>query len=189
MLSRAISVLWVVLLWAGTILPAAGGTDPIDRQILALRSQGYTHFQITRRLLSAEIEAYAPFGSYMHLKLAKDSGEVLEINVQRISFAKYARAVDAIHALMVKQNPDEAEDSILSPLMQVLTPPPPPRPNVSGTASHGTDEEADMETGDDTKDGASEDHSASAQDGASGDASGHDSDTHDRDSGDSDDHD
>lgn len=143
MLPRAISVFWVVLLWAGTILPATGGTDPIDRQILALRSQGYTHFQITRRLLSAEIEAYAPFGSYMHLELDRDSGEAIEINAQRISSAKYARAVDAIHALIMKQSSDEVEDSILSPLMQVFTLSTPARSNVSGVTFHGTDEKTD----------------------------------------------
>ena len=183
-LRRTVLVVWAILLWAGLMTPTAGGTDPVDQQVLTLQSQGYTHFQVTRRLLSTAIEAYAPFGSHMHLELANDNGGVLEITAQQISVEDYARAVAAIRNLAAGQNRKDPPDGVLGPLMQMLSSSVPAKADISGIDFEGPGDDG----GDTAKNDKTGDRDAPDQDRDGGDGGDSDSDhgDHDSDNGDDD---
>lgn len=161
---RTVSALWAISFWAGMMMPAAGGSDPIDMQVLALQQKGYTHFQITRRLLSAEIDAYAPYGSHMHLELAKESGDIIEVRLQKISPEDYSRAVDAVHGLASGAERQNPQTGGMRAFMQFFAEPRPSGGSVSGVSVHG----AHQEDGEKGGAGVSGTHDSSDDDGYRG---------------------
>lgn len=187
MLRRTFSRLAALMFWLGLALPAAAGADPVEDRIAALEQQGYAHFQITRRLLSVEIEAYAPAGQHLHMELARDRGDILESRTDRISRAQYDNAVQALRRASAAQNPD-APAGPLGFLGRLLAPPAPRQATAgisyrgpAGSAAKTSDGNRDTADprGDPDRDDDGRDHDSdhdNDSDRGGGDGDGHDSD-------------
>lgn len=174
----------MVLLWACSVLPAGAETDAVNEKIHALKRQGYTHFQITRRLLSSDIDAYAPFGNHLHVEMTNDSGDVLKSSNRQISSGEYAREVANIRALIAQKRPKAAKDSILSTLTGMWAQQDDTGPRKSGQSSlnelgYEKDDDASNDTDGPDKDRDNHADRDGNDDGHDSDNGGHDSDSDD----------